>query len=341
MVRAAWWRRRGFTLVELLVVIAIIGVLIALLLPSVQKVREAANRVTCANNLKQLGVAMIKFHADHGKFPYARKYDYWDAYTWRQQLLPYLEQDNVQKLFFNLDLPTTDDRNNIGEWGDDPRLQQARTAHLPICLCPSDTGGVVNENNSATWRREVGNYRGCVGPGDMYGLSASAIAAGQGVFGVAIGQRFQDPQKPPVQVATRDITDGVSNTLMFSEGLNSTITTGWGGPFGDRGLGNMGDSLFSTYDTPNSSNADRPGGPCPQHQGDTGYHAPCVTLGDQSYFTYGDSKFARTAARSKHFGGVNACLADGSVRFISNNIDLRTWHALGTRAGKEVVGGDY
>jgi prepilin-type N-terminal cleavage/methylation domain-containing protein len=336
-------RQPGFTLIELLVVIAIIGILIALLLPAVQKIRESSDRVRCMNNLKQFGLAMAHFHNDYGKFPYARKYDYWDSYTWHHQLLPYIEQENLYKLFFNLELPTPDDRQNIGEWGTDQRLQTARTTHLSICLCPSDTGSVIDEGSNTTWCRERGNYRGCVGSGDMYGISATSREPPQGVFGVNRGQRFQDSENPPRQVAIRDITDGLSNTLVFSEGLNSTIADGWtwGGPFGDRGLGNMGDSMFSTYDTPNSTNADRPRGPCPQTQGDTGYRAPCLTLGPQSYFTYGDSANARTAARSKHVGGVNACLADGSVRFFHESIDVSTWRALGTRAGNEVTGTDF
>src|SRR5262245_50733837 len=89
--------RRGFTLIELLVVIAIIAVLIALLVPAVQKVREAANRIKCANNLKQMALACHNYQQANDAFPYGRKYDIWDTYTWTELILPYLEQDNVHK----------------------------------------------------------------------------------------------------------------------------------------------------------------------------------------------------------------------------------------------------
>src|SRR5262249_20226061 len=113
-------------------------------------------------------------------------------------------------------------------------------------------------------------------------------------------------------------TDGIQNNAM-----------------GEIQLGNMGGSLFSCYDTPNSRNADVTGNgqACPQNLGDTGYKAPCL-IGQTNLL-------ARAAARSKHNGGVNVALADGSVRFIADTVNLFTWRALGTRAGGETFSGDY
>jgi prepilin-type N-terminal cleavage/methylation domain-containing protein/prepilin-type processing-associated H-X9-DG protein len=334
-------RRVAFTLIELLVVIAIIAVLIGLLLPAVQKVREAAARAQCSNNLKQLALACHSYYDAQQSMPYGRKYDIWDTYTWTQLILPYVEQVAIYNGYWTLArTPYVENYPGPnGPIGDDPQLRQARQAIIPPYLCPSDPGPRFNEEYTAPYGFERGNYRGCVGSGDMYGNATDTTTGpwGKGIFSVQPKQTV-DPGKGPQTRGVRfaDIPDGTSNTLLLSEGVVATITTAWGGPMGETIYGNMGGALFSATLTPNSSAADRPIGPCPKDQGDTLYKAPCLSLGGNAWWTPSAAK-AHAAARSYHNGGVNGAMADGSVRFFANTIDQLTWRALATRSGGETV----
>lgn len=333
--------RRAFTLIELLVVIAIVAVLISLLLPAVQKVREAAARLKCNNHLKQLALACHSYHDANGVMPYARKYDMWDSYTWSQLILPYTEQNAVYNDFWTLpQVPfAASYPGPNGPIGNDTRLRNARHATIPTFLCPSDWGQRGNELGTTEYGFIRGNYRGCVGSGDMYGSSVDATIGpwGVGVFGVVSGQSA-DPSAatPTTGVRLGDVHDGTANTLLLSEGIVATVAPGWGGPIGSTVYGNMGGALFSAALTPNASSPDRIVGPCPQNQGDGNYKEPCQSLGGNAWWTP-SAAGAHAAARSRHRQGVNAALADGSVRFLHNTIDQRTWRSLGTRSNGESV----
>jgi hypothetical protein len=157
----------------------------------------------------------------------------------------------------------------------------------------------------------------------------------QGTFSVTPGQSF-DTSPNGLGTPTAKIRDGLSQTLLFSEGLAGGTTAGWGGVIAEIVYGNMGGSLFSANLTPNSTAADRPIGPCPQDEGDNYYAAPCVSLGSNAWWTP-SGQGAYAGARSKHPGGVVASMADGSAHFFSNSIDLITWQSMATRDGNDPV----
>ena len=338
-------RRSGFTLIELLVVIAIIAILIGLLLPAVQKVREAAARAKCANNLKQIALACHSYHDANGGLPYGRKFDNWDSYTWSELVLPYIEQTNLQAGYVALNNPNWAQTypGPNGPIGNNAQQRQARHTPVPVYLCPTDGGPKTNEIGTTDYGMVRGSYRGCAGTGDMYGQPTDGTAGpwGVGVFGVVPlqttdpgGRIFNTTGPRTAGVPFTAIVDGTSNTVMFSEGITPETTAGWGGPLGSILYGNMGGGLYTHSLGPNSSAPDRPIGPCPQNQGAPGYTAPCASLGGNAWWTR-SAVGAQVAARSLHSGGVNVALADGSVRFVSNNVDLAVWRAAGTRAGGE------
>lgn len=291
--------RRGFTLIELLVVIAIIAILIGLLLPAVQKVREAAARSQCLNNLKQWGLGMHMYHDTRHKFPVGAKHS--PRYTWVVLLWPYVEQTALANNYGNPDASGND-------FYTSPRIvTNAFTGvcaqPIPLYYCPSDRPGAFDTHDS--YYRCRGNY--VVNWGTQTIPSSGTVALAP--FGFA-----------PQSTKMTSITDGTSNTLMMSERLIA---------LGDADQNSNGDFLnddasqpglqFMTIQTPNSgvdvifcnTNND-PAAPC----------------------TNGSS--LQAAARSRHSGGVNAMFCDGSSRFISNSIAQYTWQSLGTMNGNEV-----
>jgi prepilin-type N-terminal cleavage/methylation domain-containing protein len=336
--------RRAFTLVELLVVIAIIGILIALLLPAVQAARESARRVRCENGLRQLSLACLNYESAHKVLPYGRKYDIWDSFTWTELILPQVEEKVVYTEYTYLPKKGYDPSksppipNPNGPIGDDKQMRAARMTILPIFCCSSDPyAPAQNEFNTLEYGFYRMSYRACSGSGDMYGLFTDKTTSGPwgvGVFGVNQKQSF-DTRPPGARI--KEITDGTAKTLLLSEGLVPTVPY-WGGPLGETVYGNMGGGLFSASLTPNSTSPDRPLGPCPQEltPPDPNYKAPCKTLGTNAW--YSQSAFgAYATARSYHAGGVNASLADASVRFIPDEVDLTLWRSLATRSGGETV----
>lgn len=323
-------RRRGFTLIELLVVIAIIAILIALLLPAVQQAREAARRSECKNKLKQIALAAHNYVETHGMFPPGAVNGASDPNDpngkngsgtpgiggpWICFLLPQLEKRNLYANFQKI----VDERPEVVDWFGHSFYSATPIGNTRIAImdCPSHPGNdelMANGTNMEHLAR--GNYAACYGKGG-YGVQSTRNGAIGGVFGNNSNTRI------------RDLTDGTSNTIAFSE-LRHRLPggTSTGDIRGLWGYATMGGNVFSTQTGPNSTVRDQIWG-CRE---DIGEGLPCGPGSNSDY----PNLFA--AARSYHTGGVQVAFADGSARFVSENVSLGIWQALGSRSGKEVIG---
>ncbi|MES2788228.1 MAG: DUF1559 domain-containing protein [Planctomycetota bacterium] len=306
--------RRGFTLIELLVVIAIIAVLIALLLPAVQQAREAARRSQCKNNFKQIGLGLHNYHDSFKGFQPGlyNNINQWGTLAaservgWLPAILPYIDQ-----------APLYNQWQSEYASGTNALNFSLRTTVIPVLSCPSDP----NAGKMSGW-----------GNGFAANLLLSGGARAWGAQNTATDSAGGTPTGlffPNSNVGLRDITDGTSNTIMSSEVNlypdNGATVAGCSANSDPRGLMwnnvHMG-SLIITLRPPNSPVADVVGYGC-QNSPST----PCVCGLSNGVIT----------PRSQHVGGVHAGLADGSVRFISSNIDTTLFQALGTKAGGEVI----
>lgn len=299
----------AFTLVELLVVITIIGILISLLLPAVQSAREAARRLQCSNNLKQVTLAMYLHHEAKGFLPPGLSGNMQNSYdsgtmtaemSWFPFILPYVEQ---QALFDSYDLYMAGETACCGAWAKWYTV-------VPIMMCPSDSanpkiqaasGGAMP--SGVTSQGFHGNYVMCSGdtsftpPGDVKGLNLNGLFFSKS------------------QITFDTIRDGVSNTLMAGELLLVSDTTSNHDVRGRYYNGREGSCLFSTLYPPNTT---------------VGDSIPyCIDM--PSVAPCGSADEYVQSLRSCHPGGVNVSMADGAVTFISNSIDSDTFHRLGSR----------
>jgi prepilin-type N-terminal cleavage/methylation domain-containing protein/prepilin-type processing-associated H-X9-DG protein len=318
----------GFTLVELLVVIAIIGILIALLLPAVQAAREAARRMQCTNNLKQISLAMHNYESSNRSLPVGAYSCCWG--TWLVATLPYIEYQSLFAQYHHehkFDVVT-------GYRYSDGINQPVTKTRITAYTCPSDEpterteyGGITSHNYVANF----GNTGFAVGSvSGIYDVPNGPVQTYNGVAFLGapftIGGWFSTSDSSLCYKAKaykfRDITDGLSRTLMFSEtvqgkGVDLRGYSWWGYAAG-----------FESQLPPNSSQPDIMQG--------SGYcdttvpsNPPCAAATSSQPMTM--------AARSRHPGGVQASHCDGSVTFYSENIELDVWRALSTAQGGDVA----
>jgi prepilin-type N-terminal cleavage/methylation domain-containing protein/prepilin-type processing-associated H-X9-DG protein len=349
-------RRRAFTLIELLVVIAIIAVLIALLLPAVQAAREAARRAQCTNNLKQIGLALHNYHDLNGAFPMGAgsgmemlgQYLAKQAWSYLGALLPQIgEMPLYNAANFNFGV---DSSNQAGLVNGTVIKSQVKAF-----VCPSDPVAGALSTGPGT-----NNYYGCVGTTTNLNNSNTSIASlsnvpVSGLFG------FQ------MSTSIRDCVDGLSNTVAASEAVVGGPTQSFGGK--DVGLNSVtgipaAAQLFDASSNPTATlqgiNActaawrTGSGGSIDSQRGKFWAHgAIAQTLFNtivtpnlqQTQWTHCSSTSSTSIgtysnADSLHAGGVNTLMADGSVRFIKESINQRTWWTMGTKAGGEVISAD-
>ena len=318
--------RRAFTLVELLVVIAIIGILVGLLLPAVQAAREAARRMSCQNNMRQIGLALHNHESALRAFPPLGDYQaygssvYWSFHT---KLLPYCEQAHLQNLI-DFSIPISQQ----------PHVAKIR---VPYLLCPSE----INDRerpDSPTFTHYPLNYAGNVGVWHVYQPPQDR---GTGVFLVNRSTRIAD------------ITDGTSNTLGIAEvkaftpylrdGGNPAVATPmpsapnqvavFGGEFKtDSGHTEWVDARthqtgFTTTFSPNTI--------VPFVSGNRTYDIDFNSMREGRSTSI--PTYAVVTSRSYHTGGVNALRMDGSIQFVTSSIERSVWQSLGTRSGGEVI----
>ncbi len=345
--------RRGFTLIELLVVIAIIAILIGLLLPAVQKVREAAARAKCTNNLKQIGLALHSYHDANQLFPSGYvdgntdpastpDNDVGPGWGWASFLLPYLEQNSVYtQINFNVAVGT----------GVNTQISQQP---LAIYQCPSDSNQQLVPIYDSSLTNPIatvahGNYIGCNGwvecfpnagggyqPSNDGGAGEDGDGSQTGTGSAGDGLFYRNSHN-----TFANVTDGLSNTIFVGERCSAHSPTTWTGAIaGGRCPAWMATQPWTAPYTPPSS-APETGNGTAYDNADWG-EALVLGHGNLTHTPNSDHPFFDPDTFwSMHVGGANFLFGDGSVHFLSSGIDPYTYQWLCTIAGGEALVGDW
>ncbi len=331
--------RRGFTLVELLVTIAIIGLLVALLMPAIQSARESGRRTACANNIRQIALAMLQHESSMTRLPtgimdlplvsYSKipGVKYGSGRTAWVLLLPFIEQQAVYSLY-------RENRRYL-----DPEQDAATSTHIPLYKCPSDdTANRQFNHTTMPIKMSRSNY--------VMNFGSNTMATTAGDIGWSTGTesragydfRTNGPFRIGEGKSVAMIRDGAASTALVSEVIsgkfdtyNSPSSISWD-PRGLWAWWASGAAVYTHRNTPNSSVGDN----YFQNSGDihcvagTPMPMPCgvgTSATDQLH----------NAARSQHPGGVTVAFADAHTTFVTNDIDTATWTGMGTVNGRETV----
>lgn len=340
--------RLGFTLIELLVVIAIIAILVGLLVPAVQKVREAASNTECQNNLRQIGLAMHNYHNNKRKFPLqvaptspptaigntSNPRDGGWGPTWMVTILPYIEQDPLFKAF----------NPAVGAYANAQGVNSPAAKAVKIYLCPSDVDSSIMVDGNT-------GFNGYFARGS-YGINGGAGRSDNGGNFSRTDRRGLTHMSGMFAASIPSISDGASNTLMVTELIHDVNA-------GDNSVGcwaEPGSNVIAAYNDfnaypatvgslPTAGNIMTPNvnatiGAGPLYS----YYTNCnqALTGSDPIFSCVDASGTGAAitARSRHSGGVNALLCDGHVRFVTNDVNPFVWLAIFTISGNEAIAGD-
>jgi prepilin-type N-terminal cleavage/methylation domain-containing protein/prepilin-type processing-associated H-X9-DG protein len=341
-------RPTAFTLIELLVVVAIIGLLVSLMFPAVNAARESARRTSCANNLRQIGFAVQNYRASRGTFPpgQVRSHKDGDVYAWSVEVLPYLEEQNIYDRIDKSSLITS--RRNKGT----PGTPGPVTSVISVYLCPSTgvyhpsrRGGRIGKvegckdcddpwtteetlDPDAEELRPMGglgamDYMGISGPHKkVIGPNGEAYGQNAGVFvGFKDNDGGPDPRRPKKLVSK--IPDGETKTMMVIECTGQGwFADQWGEGHGVWANGKNIGSIGRAVEDPAN----------PGRLISAAINMRSLALSPPELLAW-----ANEEPRSDHRGGVNAVMADGHVRFVVEDVDVKVLHALGSRAGREPV----